>query len=195
MGDAIITPSSGRIDIYSGSSVGFIPTAYISIDSVGTGALNIASASGKISLSGSIGVGKHSNISTPSGSLDIYSGPISISGNSIIYAEINSPIIGTKLQYFGDGSDGNIIINTTGLASGDWLISGSLQRDIYANNLTFINTGKINPNGFKIFVANALDISLATGFAILSSGNSGTLSTSAGGLISRSVGEIGRAHV
>lgn len=50
------------------------------------------------------------------------------------------------LQLFGDGSDGSVTIS----------VNTSLTRDMYYNNLTINDGIVLNPNGFRIHVANML---------------------------------------
>lgn len=56
------------------------------------------------------------------------------------------------LDYFGDGSDGDVVISS----------NTTLTRDMFYNNLT-VNTGiKLYPNGYRIFVRDTLQV-LGTG--------------------------------
>lgn len=130
-----------------------------------------------------VGIGTTS----PSGSLDVYGSGYYLSGRLLV-APTCSTVVGGDLIWFGDGSDGNVVIGQTGLFSGNWINTGKLLRDVYFNNLTFNNSGKIFTDGYKIFVKGILDITQATGFAINYSGNSGTLSAGGVGFASKSVG-------
>lgn len=76
-----------------------------------------------------------------------------------IYAEADLPI-------FGDASDGDATIMTSSQTVGTWLTSGVMQRDAHLENLTFGAAGKIDTNGFRIFVDGVLDISSAQEAAI-----------------------------
>lgn len=62
------------------------------------------------------------------------------------------------LQFFGDGTDGNVTI-TTGTTV--------LARDMFYNNLTLSGTGKISLNGYRLHVAGILDLSAAPADCIL----------------------------
>lgn len=58
----------------------------------------------------------------------------------------------SKLSYrsfFGDGSDGNLVLNGPGL---------TLSRDMYYENLTVDGSSVIQTNGYRIFVRNTLGI-------------------------------------
>lgn len=55
-----------------------------------------------------------------------------------------------QIQWFGDGSDGDVTINSG---------TTTLTRDMYYNNLTITSTGVLNPAGYRIFVKGTLDIS------------------------------------
>ena len=77
---------------------------------------------------------------------------------------------GASWVFYGTGNDGNATVS-----SGTTV----LTRDMYYNNLTMSGTGKINTNGYKIFVANTLDLTAATAGAIFVSGGAG--STGGGG--------------
>jgi hypothetical protein len=69
-----------------------------------------------------------------------------------------------NMQYFGDGSDGDVSI-----ASGETV----LTRDMYYRNLTISGTGKLTPAGYKVFVSETLDLTNAPLGAI--AGYSGTV--------------------
>lgn len=60
---------------------------------------------------------------------------------------------------FGDGLDGNVVINST----------VTLSREMYYNNLTITATGRLKPAGFRIFVKGTLTI--ASGGSIDDDGN------------------------
>lgn len=75
-------------------------------------------------------------------------------------------------QYFGDGSDGDVTINS----------AVSLSRTTYYNNLTLDTGAALNVNRYRVFVKNILDISSAPTGAIFHNGNPGgsTVGSSAG---------------
>jgi hypothetical protein len=75
--------------------------------------------------------------------------------------------------YFGDGSDGSSTISTNAMTVGTWLSSGVLQRDVYLTNLTINGTGKIQTNGYRIFVNGTLDLTTAPAGAIVCNGGAG----------------------
>lgn len=60
--------------------------------------------------------------------------------------------------YFGNGADGALTVTTP---------TTRLSRDMYYTNLTINATGRINTNGFRIFVSGTLDISGAPANAIV----------------------------
>ena len=88
----------------------------------------------------------------------------------------------TKIQFFGDGSDGNVTITST----------VTLTRDMFYNNLTFGASGILLTKGYRVFVAGILDVTAAIAGAITQNavtnaaafGATGTTSTTpaAGGL-------------
>lgn len=65
--------------------------------------------------------------------------------------------IGLDDYAFGDGSDGDITVNSGSFSSGP-ISSNSLTRDAYFNNLTIDNTYTLNPNGYRIFVKGTLTL-------------------------------------
>jgi len=67
------------------------------------------------------------------------------------------------LPYFGAGSDGDVTISSG---------TTSISRDMYYHNLTLNGTGKLDCNGYRVFVSGILDISAASAGAIFR--NSGT---------------------
>jgi hypothetical protein len=68
-----------------------------------------------------------------------------VAGNDILSSEINENF-DFLTQYYGDGSDGDVIISS----------NTSLDRDMYYDNLT-INSGIVlDTNGFRIFVKTKL---------------------------------------
>jgi hypothetical protein len=75
-------------------------------------------------------------------------------GVSLVGPTGDSPL--QTLMVFGDGSDGNLTVNS----------SIQLQRDMYYNNLTLGASGKILANGYRIHVAGTLDLTNASASAI-----------------------------
>jgi hypothetical protein len=73
--------------------------------------------------------------------------------------------------FFGGGNDGNVTISSG---------TTTLLRDMYYNNLTLSGTGKINPSGFRIYVAGTLDITNASAGAIFVNGGTGATGGSGG---------------
>ncbi len=67
--------------------------------------------------------------------------------------------------YFGDGIDGVVAISAG---------TTTLARDMYYATLTMSGTGKLNTNGFRVFVSGTLDISAAPAAAIYSGSNGGS---------------------
>lgn len=70
----------------------------------------------------------------------------------------------TLVQYFGDGSDGNVTVSG----------SVTLLRDMAYNNLTVSTGAAINPNGFIVRVKGTLDITAAPAGWIVRNGNVGS---------------------
>lgn len=77
------------------------------------------------------------------------------------------------LAYFGDGSEGDVTI--VGFTS--------LSREMHYNNLTITGTGRLKPNGYRIFVKGTLTID--SGGSIDDDGNSATGSAGATGFAAR----------
>ena len=87
-----------------------------------------------------------------------------------------------QAQYYGSGLDGNVTAT-----------NGTLTRDMYYRNLTIPASVVINPNGFRIFVSEMLDISAASAGAIagiLGAGGNGAAGGTAGGAGARSTGTV-----
>ncbi len=113
----------------------------------------------------------------------------SIAGNGTISALAGGTIQGTgalDAQFFGDGSDGDTTISS-GVTT--------LSRDMYYNNLTVSGTASINVAGWKICVADTLDISAAPAGAITrngtNGGNASVISQGSGGAAISSSGTLG----
>lgn len=70
-------------------------------------------------------------------------------GNGINWVSSTLPL---NKVYFGDGSDGNVVISSG---------TTTLVRNMYYNNLTVNGTGSINAAGYLIFVADTLNLSAA----------------------------------
>jgi hypothetical protein len=79
--------------------------------------------------------------------------------------------------WFGAGSDGNVTISSG---------TTTLTRDMYYNNLTLSGTGKLHPNGFRIFVAGTLDLTAAGANAIAMNGSNAPGVLSASGFLTGS---------
>lgn len=71
---------------------------------------------------------------------------------------------------FGDGSDGDITINSGAFSSGP-ITNNTLTRDAYFNNLTINDTYTLNANGFKVHIRGVYNPN-STG-KIISNGNNG----------------------
>lgn len=83
------------------------------------------------------------------------------------------------INYFGDGSDGNIALDgTTTFNAFSALSAGvyTLSRDVYFADCTITSTAKIATNGFRVFVAGTLDLSASQSGAIVyrNGGNGGS---------------------
>lgn len=74
--------------------------------------------------------------------------------------------------FFGDGSDGDVSVSSG---------TTTLTRDMYYRNLTLSGTGAISTVGWRVFVAEKLDLSAAPAGAIKANGTAGGTSSSATG--------------
>lgn len=72
---------------------------------------------------------------------------------------------------FGDGSDGDVDVNSGSFTSGSLITSNVLQRDAYFNNLT-LSGGDLDMNGYRIFVRGTL--TRDDGYKIFRNGNNGS---------------------
>lgn len=86
---------------------------------------------------------------------------------------------GAALAYYGDGSDGNVTVSG----------SVTLSRDMYYSNLTMVAGAALDCRGYRIFVANVLDLTAAPAGAIRANGGAG----GNGGNGSASAGAAGTA--
>jgi hypothetical protein len=75
---------------------------------------------------------------------------------SAVQTQLNN-IPKTDSFWYGDGSDGTVVI-TSGTTT--------LTRDMYYANLSISGTGRLNPNGFRVFVAGYLQLAFAPEGAI-----------------------------
>lgn len=92
-----------------------------------------------------------------------------IESQTAIEEAVSNSAIGLSL--FGDGSDGDVSLNSG---------TTTLARTMFYNNLTLNSTAIVNPNGFKIYVKGAL--SLNTTSSIKFNGfNGNNASTTTGG--------------
>lgn len=112
----------------------------------GTATVESLTASGTVTLPSTTSVGTVS--STEIGYLD--------GVTSAIQTQFDD-IAKTDNFWFGDGSDGTTIISSG---------TTTLTRDMYYENLQLTGTGKLNPNGFRIFVRDTLSLSSASSDAI-----------------------------
>lgn len=104
------------------------------------------------------------------------------SGNYVFDSlALKTDLVLSNLMLYGPGYDGNLTITTTNYTGGPFL-NGSLTRDAYFNNLTITGSGTIRVNGNRLFVKGVLDISGATGTAIIVvAGAGGNASGATGG--------------
>ena len=91
-----------------------------------------------------------------------------IYGNGI-YVKNGVDYLITASRIFGNGKDGNLTLTGSSSQTTDrndaeedlgdnWIASGELQRDIYANNLTIEDNASVKTGGYRIFVRGTLDI-------------------------------------
>ncbi|PKM88302.1 hypothetical protein CVU83_01895 [Candidatus Falkowbacteria bacterium HGW-Falkowbacteria-2] len=83
-------------------------------------------------------------------------------GEDVYAVDLNANFNEAAFMYFGDGSDGDVIIS----------VNTSLARDMYYKNLTINNGIVLNPNGYRIFVKETLTY-VGTG-KVSRNGNNGT---------------------
>lgn len=139
----------------------------------------ITTGSGTFAITSASGLAANSVLATP----DSTTGAVSvrslvandipnISAAKITTGVLSPAIGGAPMGFFGDGSDGalNISSGTTTLA-----------RDMFYSNLTISGTARLNPNGFRIFVSNTLDITNAPTGAISTTAVAGNNATTSGG--------------
>lgn len=74
--------------------------------------------------------------------------------------------VGAELEYFGDGSDGNVTISSG---------TTTLTRDMHYNNLTISGTGVLQTRGYRVFVKGTLDITAASARSIVVGDGIGSL--------------------
>src|SRR5271156_5413920 len=91
--------------------------------------------------------------------------------SSLAYGGLTGAASTNVLESYGDGSDGSITISS-GVTT--------LVKDMYYTNLTINSTGSLNPNGYRVFVSNTLDLSSAPAGAIQVNGNAGGSSANQG---------------
>lgn len=80
------------------------------------------------------------------------------------YGGLVGPAQTSVIQDYGSGEDGDVTISASVTV---------LTQDVYYNNLTIISPGQIRTNGYRIFVRNTLDLTLAGDSAINNSGLNG----------------------
>src|SRR5271165_4942252 len=109
--------------------------------------------------------------------------------NSLSYAGKTGGSQVNQIRSFGDGSDGNVTVNS-GITT--------LTQDMFYNNLTLSGTGSIYTNGYRIFVKNKLDLTAAAVGAINFNGLvGGNASAATGGTAASTVvaGSVGIGNV
>jgi hypothetical protein len=117
--------------------------------------------------------------------------PVSTATQTALDLKVNGPLESLNEFLFGGGTDGNVTISSG---------TTTLTQDMAYNNLTINGTGKLNPNGFRIFVRGILDLTAAPAGAIeyvtTNGGNSGgtTAGTQAGVLNTGTIGSAQRGN-
>jgi hypothetical protein len=95
-----------------------------------------------------------------------------LDASKITSGYLNPTLGGGGVPFYGDGSDGNVTINSF----------VGLTRDMYYNNLSFTANFSINNSSYRIFVAGILDITnTTTGGGIANNGNAGSNASGATG--------------
>lgn len=92
--------------------------------------------------------------------------------SALPYGGLNGPAQSNSIQDFGNGEDGDAVINA-GIVT--------LTQDTYYNNLTISGTGQLRTNGFRVFIKNNLDITNAQVNAITLNGFDGSNSATQAG--------------
>lgn len=90
------------------------------------------------------------------------------------------------LAIFGDGSDGDVTVNSDDFSSGP-ITSNVLTRDAFFNNLTIESTRTLDTAGYKIFVKGTL----TNNGTISRNGNDGITPTAGAALATHSLGGSG----
>jgi len=91
---------------------------------------------------------------------------------TLAYGGLVGPAQTNQIQSYGDGSDGDVTLNSG---------TTTLTRDMYYNNLTINGTASLRPAGFRVFVMGTLDLTAAPALAIASFGGTGGNSATNGG--------------
>jgi hypothetical protein len=124
----------------------------------------ITTGSGTFAITSASGLVANSVLATPNGSTGAVSVRALVAADipNISAAKITtgvlSPAVGGAIMgFFGDGSDGDLIINS-GITT--------LLRDMFYNNVTISGSAVLLPNSYKIFVAGTLDLTNAPANAI-----------------------------
>ena len=99
---------------------------------------------------------------------------------SVFFNHTSDVFLGTQNGQYGDGSDLDVVVNTT----------ITLVRDQYYNNLTINSSGIINTASYRIFVAGVL--TMRPGAIIQNNGNAGSGVTRGSGLSSTVFGGSGQ---
>ncbi len=79
-------------------------------------------------------------------------------GAGLVFSGATLNAVAASPVFFGGGNDGNVTISSG---------TTNITRDMYYNNLTLSGTGKLNLNGWRVFVAGTLDLSAAPAAAIV----------------------------
>jgi len=77
----------------------------------------------------------------------------------------------SSLEYFGGGIDGSVGISTVTV----------LTRDMYYDDISILAGGRLNTNGFKVYVRGTLDLTKASARGIHRDGSDGKTGTAAAG--------------
>jgi hypothetical protein len=104
---------------------------------------------------GSVVLATSPTLTTPTIASIVNSGTLTVptgGGTLATTSNVTSSILQTlEPIYFGDGSDGDVTINS----------ATTLTRDMYYNNLTITSGGTIRTQGYRVHVAGILDITAA----------------------------------
>ena len=131
----------------------------------------ITTGSGTFAITSASGLAANSILATPDGSTGAVSVRALVANDipNISAAKITTGVLspavgGAPMGFFGDGSDGDLIISSG---------TTNLARDMFYRNVVISGSAQISPQGYKIFVSGTLDLTNAPANAINRNPNAG----------------------